>query len=731
MDSHLETSGKGDAEEQTNLWETVLKEVGSSKTAATRKVLVLGDSNSGKTGVVTQLFQASLRPQFGNGLETANTGTLNSGLGDQGFSEIDSVVTLSKHDLALSYSYMDVRDEDNEETVARLGVYQLASDRTTDRELLRFVLDARSFSTSAAIVVLDWSKPWRFVKALLRWINVLVRAVEMVCDDTGGREATGKTSGWTQGRAAVDECRERLERFLQEYTEPSDVSAEHASAKSAGPGNVAASTVDVLLPLGKGVLEANLGIPLIIVCTKSDAMDVMERERGFKEEDFDYIQQVLRAVCLRFGAALIYTSTHNPATFSTLYHYLVHRLLTTPHTEAARLPGTEGAVPKSQQDIDADFMDVDVPHTPNPQQQSPQQQQQPQKSQLSYPFRVRANVVDRDVVFVPAGWDSVAKIGYLREPFDVHAVQGSWAADEVRYDEVVMRAIRESASVSDNSAMQPGCPDSLLQAFGQTVAAPKQRAGADADGSSTVAAVAAAAAGMANQVMVEDDQTFFERLYHEQQDQMAMEGEDAEEQANAMDIDGRSRTQGSSNKLISSLLRTGHAAESLSTANDSMSDDGIDDFDTSSISPSSFARQPTARPVPSIESSEAGYGSLGRSSGGRLVRGATMQASGAEGPPPALRRKLTLTAGGSGAAQGEGGSTNEDLTSFFQNLLGRKGGAATSSSTATSSTGKLSPQQPPAARPMGGSISRATGAGQKDVQADLERWKAQLKRAKE
>ncbi|KAJ2855114.1 hypothetical protein FB639_006271, partial [Coemansia asiatica] len=314
MGTHLESSftsfGKAVGEQNTNLWETVLKQVGSSKTAAARKVLVLGDSSSGKSNVVAQLFQASLRPQVGNGLDTATTTAtvnatangLSGGLAaDATMAEIDSAVTLSKHDLALSYSYMDVRDEDNEEIIARVGIYQLASDRVSDRELLNFVLDAKSFSSSAAVIVLDWSKPWRFVKTLLRWLNVLSNAVDTVCSDAGTREAkTAKTGGWTQGRAIVDECRERLERLLQEYVEPTGASADHpagsamanSSIKHATPlAATAAASADVLLPLAKGVLESNLGVPVLIVCTKSDSMDVMERERGFKEEDFDYIQQ--------------------------------------------------------------------------------------------------------------------------------------------------------------------------------------------------------------------------------------------------------------------------------------------------------------------------------------------------------------------------------------------------------------------------------------------------------
>ncbi|KAJ1760028.1 hypothetical protein LPJ69_003561 [Coemansia sp. RSA 1752] len=594
---------------ETNLWETVLRKVGTSKAVAQKKLLVLGDAGSGKTSVVRQLLQASQQAS-----------DVRSG----------AVETVSEHDLALSYSYMDVRDEDGEEIVARVGVYQLASDRTTDRELLQFVLDAQTFGAAAIVVVLDWSRPWRFVKSLLRWVHVLSAAVDAVCGE----------SGWTPGRAAVDECRERLERFLQEYT---DADADVDVGRAA----------DVLLPLGAGVLEANLGLPIVVVCTKADTMGVLERERAFGEEDFDYVQQVLRAVCLRLGAALIYTSTHNPDTFTTLYHYLAHRMLTAPTT-------------LSVAELNEDTM-VHSPRSGRSRSGSAAVAPDAVARTVSYPFRMRANVVDRDIVFVPAGWDSAAKIGYLREPFDVAATQEAWTSDEARYRNVVERAIRAGdADVAANSV-------SLLLMFGAVVAAPKHRTGAEAEGN----AVVTAAVGMVNEVVVEDDQAFFERLFDEQQEQMSLEGDDSDSSRLGDTSDVRARG-GSSNRLVSSLLRNVHTAESsLSTASDMPDSAALSDEDD-------------------IERPDA-------------IRHQRTDSTDTAG---SVRRKLPSSASDVGSAP-----PNEELTSFFQNLLGRKGGQS------VSANGKGSPQQ--ASRPLVGR------SGPKDIQADLERWKAQLKRQKE
>ncbi|RUS16574.1 hypothetical protein BC938DRAFT_476538, partial [Jimgerdemannia flammicorona] len=46
-----------------------------------------------------------------------------------------------------------------------------------------------------------------------------------------------------------------------------------------------------------------------------------------------------------------------------------------------------------------------------------------------YHFPSRAQVVERDTVLVPAGWDSWGKIRVLREGFDCEGVNDGWELD--------------------------------------------------------------------------------------------------------------------------------------------------------------------------------------------------------------------------------------------------------------------------------------------------------------
>ena len=74
------------------------------------------------------------------------------------------------------------------------------------------------------------------------------------------------------------------------------------------------STEATLLPLSHGEYDEPIGLPLVVVCqnvipphrlqeqtfnSKVDKMDMLEREMGYKDELFDFIQQFLRTILLK------------------------------------------------------------------------------------------------------------------------------------------------------------------------------------------------------------------------------------------------------------------------------------------------------------------------------------------------------------------------------------------------------------------------------------------------
>ncbi|KAG9707045.1 hypothetical protein KCU73_g17689, partial [Aureobasidium melanogenum] len=99
-----------------------------------------------------------------------------------------------------------------------------------------------------------------------------------------------------------------------------------------------------------------------------------EKERGYRESHFDYILQFLRTVLLKHGAGLVYTMPAQPGSIQPLVHHA-----------------------------------LDINSSPDG----------PPKH----------NVVDRDRVLVPSGWDSWGKIRVLREGFDVEGISRAWGVE--------------------------------------------------------------------------------------------------------------------------------------------------------------------------------------------------------------------------------------------------------------------------------------------------------------
>ncbi|XP_022377211.1 cytoplasmic dynein 1 light intermediate chain 1 isoform X3 [Enhydra lutris kenyoni] len=156
-----------------------------------------------------------------------------------------------------------------------------------------------------------------------------------------------------------DEDREVIRDF-QEYVEPGEDFP--ASPQRRNTGSQEDKDDSVVLPLGADTLTHNLGIPVLVVCTKCDAISVLEKEHDYRDEHFDFIQSHIRKFCLQYGAALIYTSVKENKNIDLVYKYIVQIL-------------------------------------------------------YGFPYKIPAVVVEKDAVFIPAGWDNDKKIGILHENF--------------------------------------------------------------------------------------------------------------------------------------------------------------------------------------------------------------------------------------------------------------------------------------------------------------------------
>ncbi|XP_040529851.1 cytoplasmic dynein 1 light intermediate chain 2-like isoform X3 [Gallus gallus] len=300
----------GEEGEGQNVWSSILSEVSTrsrSKLPSGKTILVLGDNGSGKTTLMAKL-QGAEHGQKGRGLE---------------------------------YLYLNVHDEDRDDHT-RCNVWILDGD-IYSKGLLKFAVSAESLQHTIVIFVVDMSRPWTAMESLEKWAGVLREHIDKL-------------------KIPPEEMRgmqQKIIKEFQEYVEPEE--AYQGSSQRRGPSS-GQENASVSLSLGENVLTHNLGIPVLVVCTKCDTVSVLEKKRGYREEHFDFIQSHIRRFCLQYGAALIYTSVKGEKNLDLLYKYLVHKMygfqLTTP-----------------------------------------------------------ALVVEKDAVFIPAGWDNEKKIAILHENF--------------------------------------------------------------------------------------------------------------------------------------------------------------------------------------------------------------------------------------------------------------------------------------------------------------------------
>ena len=199
---------------------------------------------------------------------------------------------------------------------------------------------------------------------------------------------------WTLS-AALKRWLGLVARFV-ERTEETEGSPEAAAARRtrmeeawrsyAAPGEDEAAEKDgepVLMPLAEGALEENYGVPIVVAVCKADAAGELQSQYAYKDAHFDYIQQVLRSEALNVGAGLIYTSAIQGGNTAELLQYL-------------------------------------------------------QGLYYNRPVVLDPQVVEKEAVFVPAGWDSLSKIAVLGESSRV-LTKNKTGADggEPEYEEVI------------------------------------------------------------------------------------------------------------------------------------------------------------------------------------------------------------------------------------------------------------------------------------------------------
>ncbi|MCJ1393389.1 hypothetical protein MMC18_006263 [Xylographa bjoerkii] len=336
---------QNDGEVRENMWSGLLDSVGGGKRLPEKTVLLLGGSVETQKEFLETLSSDSTRKH----------------------QERHRKKPPIANEFAFGYTYQDVLDADQEDTLARLSIYTLPEALPAYVPLLIPLLTAKTVPNTLFVILLDWSEPWKWVRQIRDWIQLL-REVLTLLDDDAKDSMEELMHEWQQGRKGG------------------------AAAYDSGGGGTISKETNTAIPLGPGEWDEALGIPLSVVCYNSNVMDSLENDHGWREEEFDFVLQFLRTILLKRmffevryelswlnygvdGASLIYSSSSNPNHLPTLIHSTL---------------GIQSLL----------------------------------KRQI-----LKHNVIDRDKILIPPNWDSWGKIRVLREGFDVEAVSIGWSKD--------------------------------------------------------------------------------------------------------------------------------------------------------------------------------------------------------------------------------------------------------------------------------------------------------------
>ena len=265
---------------------------------------------------------------------------------------------------ALGYTYHDVIDSEQDgmsaytaiwgldfnmsfiDVLARLSIHLLADCHDAFVPLTRSLLNTETIPNMAVILLLDWNVPWTWARQMQKMIVFLQRIIDLMAADG---DAVLMKNARFRGRDGLDNSRFSLDNEVD-----NTVSA-HVSAT--------------------GDYDEALGLPLCVVCQYAERMLTLEREQNWRDTQFDFVQQYLRTITLKYGGSLIYTASSAKNQLPSMINLLL---------------GIESV---SQRDL------------------------------------VKPSVVDRDKIVVPCNWDSWTKILILDDGFPTASISETWSKD--------------------------------------------------------------------------------------------------------------------------------------------------------------------------------------------------------------------------------------------------------------------------------------------------------------
>ena len=211
-------SDSKNGEPKKDMWSSMLDSVASAKRLPDKNMVLLGGTVDSQREFFESLSASESRRTL-----------------DRHGSRLPPVA----NSFALGYTYYDVLDSDQEDTLARVSLYTLTSPSPAFAELLKPLLTPQSIPNTLIVILLDWSQPWKWMRQVREWILLLRTVIISLSDESKMMMEEYMVSWRGRGRGNV-----------------------HLDGSAAAPG----SDGDVAIPIGPGEWEDALGLPLCLVC---------------------------------------------------------------------------------------------------------------------------------------------------------------------------------------------------------------------------------------------------------------------------------------------------------------------------------------------------------------------------------------------------------------------------------------------------------------------------------
>lgn len=274
------------------LWEKILRDSSQNKRYPEGNLILLGRKNSGSRHLISALR---------NGPGSLGKNTIYTQL-----ISADDPVPVS---CPLNYSYINAKDtmDPQSEKISKVNIFTLEQPEL--KPLLEFALNSKTLDKTLFAIVLDWEQPWRFTQDLEMWIDIW-------------HEVLGKVVS-SLPLEQQDNLVQSVTDYVKSYRDPDNQT------------EIVENIDD--LPLSEGVLQVNLGVPVMVICCKSDLVWTVDKNHDQNDRILDCALKTLREFCVTYGASLFYTSSKTGANITQLYDYIMHRLYGFPFVHRSQI----------------------------------------------------------------------------------------------------------------------------------------------------------------------------------------------------------------------------------------------------------------------------------------------------------------------------------------------------------------------------------------------------------